>query len=123
MCFKYAATLALKLDKMNKHPQRISRIKPFIDNYNLNSINFPSTGKDWNRFEVNNKNVALNILYIPYNTKKVEIAYKSKYSLVRDNQIILLMITDGEKWHYIVVKSLSKLLRGVSSNYMVIIIA
>ena len=123
MCFKYAATLALKLDKMNKHPQRISRIKPFIDNYNLNSINFPSTGKDWNRFEVNNKNVALNILYIPYNTKKVEIAYKSKYSLVRDNQIILLMITDGEKWHYIVVKSLSKLLRGVSSTYMVIIIA
>ena len=27
------------------------------------------------------------------------------------------MITDGEKWHYIVVKSLSKLLRGVSSNH------
>ena len=26
------------------------------------------------------------------------------------------MITGGEKWHYIVVKSLSKLLRGVSSN-------
>ena len=74
MCFKYAATLALNLNKINKHPQRISRIKPFIDNYNWNSINFPSTGNDWNRFEVNNKNVALNILYIPYNTKKVEIA-------------------------------------------------
>ena len=27
------------------------------------------------------------------------------------------MITDREKWHYIVVKSLSKLLRGVSSNH------
>ena len=27
------------------------------------------------------------------------------------------MITDGKKWHYIVVKNLSKLLRGVSSNH------
>ena len=27
-------------------------------------------------FEVNNKNIALNILYVPYNTKNIEIAYK-----------------------------------------------
>ena len=25
--------------------------------------------------------------------------YKSKYNLKRENQVILLMITDGEKWH------------------------
>ena len=30
-CFQYAVTLALNLDKINKHPQRISKIKPFID--------------------------------------------------------------------------------------------
>ena len=44
------------------------------------------------KFEVNNKNVALNILYVPFNTKKIEIAYKSKYNLIKDNQIILLII-------------------------------
>ena len=54
-------------------------------------------------------NVALNILYVPFNTKKIEIAYKSKYNLVRDNQIILLMISNGENWHYLAVKSLSRL--------------
>ena len=27
------------------------------------------------------------------------------------------MITDGEKWHYLVVNNLSRLLRGVTSNY------
>ena len=26
------------------------------------------------------------------------------------------MITDGEKWHYLVVKSLSALLRGITGN-------
>ena len=33
-CFQYAVTLALNLDRINKHPQRISKIKPFIDQYN-----------------------------------------------------------------------------------------
>ena len=33
-CFQYAATLALNFNNINKDPQRISKIKPFIDNYN-----------------------------------------------------------------------------------------
>ena len=94
--FQYAATLTLNTNSINKHHQRISKIKPFIDNYSWNDINFPVAKKDWNKFEVNNKNIALNILYVPYNTKKIEIVYKSKYNLIRDNQIILLMISNGE---------------------------
>ena len=82
-CFQYATTLALNCNNIDKHHQRISKIKPFINNYNWNDINFPTAKKDWNRFEVNNKNVALNILYVPFNTKKIEIACKSKYNLVR----------------------------------------
>ena len=116
-CFQYAATLALNIDSINKHHQRISKVKPFIDNYNWNDINFPAAKKDWNKFEVNNKNTALNILYVPYNTKKIEIAFKSKYNLIRDNQIILLMISNGENCHYSVVKNLSGLLRGISNNH------
>ena len=98
-CFQYATNLALNINSIDKRPQRVSNIKPFIDNYNWNDINFPAAKKDWNKFEVNNKNVALNILYVPYNTKKVDTAYKSKYNLIRDNQIILLMISNGENWH------------------------
>ena len=30
-CFQYAITLALNFDKINMHPERISKIKPFID--------------------------------------------------------------------------------------------
>ena len=67
-CFQYAATLALNINSIDKHHQRITKTKPFIDNYNWNDIKFPATKKDCNKFEVNNKNVALNILYVPYNT-------------------------------------------------------
>ena len=115
-CFQYAVTLALNLDKISKHPQRISKIKPFIDQYNWKDIDFPSTSKDWRKFELNNE-IALNILYILHNNRKIQVAYKSKQNLFCDKQVILLMITDGEKWHYLTVKNLPGLLRGITSTH------
>ena len=115
-CFQYAVTLALNLDNINKHPQRISRIKPFIDQYNWKDIDFPATSKDWRKLELN-KDIALNILYIPHNTKKIQLAYRSKNNLTCDKQVILLMITDGEKWHYLAVKNLPGLLKGITSTH------
>ena len=97
-CFQYAATLALNFDNINNHPEKTSKIRPFMDQYNWKDIDFPVTSKDWKKFELNNK-VALNILFVPHNTKKIQ------------------MITDGEKWHYLVVKNLSGILRGITSNH------
>ena len=54
---------------------------------------------------------------MPYNTKKINIANKSENNLTQERQIILLMISDGQKWHYLVVKNLSGLLRGITSNH------
>ena len=115
-CLQSAATLALNLDNIDRNPQRISKIKPFIENYNWKDIEFPPTSKDWRIFELNNK-IALNILYVLHNTKKIQVAYRSKNNLSCDKQIVLLMITDGEKWHYLTVKNLSGLLRGITSNH------
>ena len=74
-CFQYAVTLALNLDIINSQPERISKIKPFIERYNWKEIDFPATSKDWKKFELNNE-IALNILYLPTNTKKIQVAYK-----------------------------------------------
>ena len=115
-CFQYAVTLVLNLNRINKHPQIISKIKPFIDQYNWKDIDFPAMSKDWKKFELNNE-IALNILYVPHNTRKIHVAYISKHNLTRENQIILLIITDGEKWHYLTVKNLFGLLRGITSNH------
>ena len=57
------------------------------------------------------------MLFIPHNKKEIRPAYISKYNHKRKNQVILLMITDdGERWHYLAVRSLSALLRGISSS-------
>ena len=120
---------------IENHPERISNMKPFINQYNSEGIDFSAGIKDWKKFERNNKTIGLNILFIPHNTKTINLAYKSKYNRKRKNQVVLLMITNGEqsnetnKWHYIALKSvrtddgfnrpirsLSRLFRGITAN-------
>ena len=69
-CFHYALIVALNYQNIQKYPQIISKIKPFVDLYNWKEVDFPSHSKDWKKFELNNKSVALNILLVPYNTEK-----------------------------------------------------
>ena len=111
-CIQYAVSVALNHQNIKNNTERIARIKLFINQYNWKEINFPSHKKDWRKFESNYKSIALNSLFVSYNGH----AYKSKYNLKRENQVILLMITDGEQWHYLAVKELSVLLRGRTSN-------
>ena len=100
-----------------------------MNQYNWKNIEFPAAIKGWKKFERNNKAIALKILSIPQNTKTINRAYKSKYNRKRENQVVLLMITNGEKWHYIALKSvhtaggfnrpirsLSRLFRGITEN-------
>ena len=115
-CFQYAVTLTLNLDRLNSHPERISQIKLFMEQYNWKQIDFPSTSKHWKRFELNNE-VALNILYVPHNTIKIHVAYKSRHNLTCDKQVILLMISNGKNWHYLTVKNLPGLLKRITSTH------
>ena len=55
-------------------------------------------------------------MYVQKGEKTISHAYKSKYNLTRANQVILLMIGDGEKWYYLTV-SLCALLKGIASKH------
>ena len=54
---------------------------------------------------------------MPYNTKKINIAYKSKNNLTREKQVISLMISNSQNWYYLVAKDLPALLRGIASTH------
>ena len=69
--FQYAVAGTLNYEQIKSHPERISNIKPFIDQYNWKVINFPSHKKDWKKFESNNKSIALNILYVSHNSEEI----------------------------------------------------
>ena len=62
--------------------------------------NFDKDKEDWKKFEQNNKEIALNILFVFHNEKEIEPSYISKYNYKPKKQVILLMITDdGKRWH------------------------
>ena len=134
-CFQYLITAALNHQNIENHPERMSNIKPFIDKYNWKGIDFLARINDWKKFEENKKDVSINILYVPTNTKTINLAYKSEYNLTHENKVVLLMTTNDkqsdkiDKWHYIALKSvntdngfnrpirsLSRLFRGITSN-------
>ena len=50
--------------------------------------------------------------------KKIYPAYVSKHNSNREKQVFLLIISNGDKqWHYLAVKKLSALLRGITSKH------
>ena len=70
--------MALNHQHIERNPQGISKIKPYISQYNWNDVDFTAQQKDqkdremsidWKEFEQNNKKISLNILFVPHNTK------------------------------------------------------
>ena len=114
--FQNALDDALTYQTIESNPQRISKLKPYINKYNWKGINFPAGSKEWQTFEQNNDIIALNVLYLKHNTKQISVVYKSKHNNKHKKQVILLMISDGEKYHYLAVNNLSALLQKISSN-------
>ena len=62
-CFQYVVTVALNHQEIKTDPQKIIKIKPFINKCNWKGINFPSEKDKWKKFEKNNVTIALNVFY------------------------------------------------------------
>ena len=72
-------------------------------------IDFSSHQRYWKNFEQENTLIALNILFLQYNSEEVKLAYKSIYNKCK-NQVILLMINDeANNFYYFAVKNLLEL--------------
>ena len=55
--------MLLNYEEIEKDPQRITKIKPFINKYNWEGINYPSEKGDWKKFKKNDLTIALNLFY------------------------------------------------------------
>ena len=98
-CFQYSVIISLYHKEIKNNPEKISKVKPFINN--LNWVKY------YHQFEMNNKSIALNILQV--NEQKISHFYQSEINKTREKQVILLMVNDNEKQHYLAVKILNGL--------------
>ena len=113
-CFKWCVLRALYPKDTN--PDRIDKdLKSKQDTLNMEGIRYPVNFRDVDRFESQNPEISITIL--GYN--KDERVYPLKISKYTgcEHDIVLLLIKDGEKSHYCLVKNLSALLASQINNH------
>ena len=103
----YALTIALNQKDIGKNPDLISKkLIEHIPKYSWDYIDSPAAIPDYKIFEKNNEDIALNILYVPYNTEEIRPEYISSYHFTRKNRVTLLrIIDDKETWNFLALKS------------------
>ena len=112
-CFKWAVIASLHHEEINSHPERTSKLEPYSNLYNWKGLKFPVPVNQIEKFEKNNPEIAVNVLYLddPKEGKskgKITILRRSDGNTTRSKVVNLLLITDGEKSHYTAIKSLSQ---------------
>ena len=113
-CFKWCVLRALY--PKDKNAERIDKdLKSKQDSINMKGIRYPVNFRDIDRFESQNPEISITIL--GYN--KDERVYPLKISRYTgcEHDITLLLIKDGEKSHYCLVKNLSALLQSQINNH------
>ena len=112
-CSKYSIIIALHHKEIKFHPEKISNLTKFEDNYDWTGLDFPTPINGFREFEKKN-NIGIHVLGL--NEKDIYILRRCNY---RPGQkvAILLLITDGEKRHYTAVKSLTRLLSSSNSKH------
>ena len=101
--FQWSIILGLNYNKIKE-----KELKQILKFKGVNT-DFSSYQRDWKEFEQNNTSVALNILFVSYNSEEIKVAYKSNYNK-RKNQVILLIISkEANNCYYFAVKNLSEL--------------
>ena len=104
------------LNPKNIHPERVDKdLKSKQDTINMKGIRYLVNFRDIDRFESQNPNISLSV--VGYN--KDERVYPLKISKYTgcEHDIVLLLIKDGEKSHYCLVKNMSALLASQINNH------
>ena len=91
-------------------PQRVSKLKRYEEEFDWSGLKFPICIRDINKFETNNE-IGVNILAVE--NRKIYICRKGKdYDRIAN----LMLITEGNKKHYVAIKSLSRLLSNQNNK-------
>lgn len=87
-------------------------MKYYVENYNWEGIKFPASESGIQKFEKNNLDVVVNVLFDDCST--ICQWHISKHGMERAKQANLLLVKEGDKTHYTVIKSMSALMRDKS---------
>ena len=113
-CFKWCVLRAL--NPKDNHPERVDKdLKSKVETLNMQGMRYPVNFRDIDRFEQQNPEISITVL--GYNQDERVFPLKiSKYTGCK-HDIVLLLIKDGEKSHYCLVKNISALLASQINSH------
>ena len=88
--FLDSVTLSLNHKIIGKNNTRPNKIRKHSDTLNWKNINFPPTSEDYKQFEIDNKDVKLNILEIKSDEKEIDYIYKSNFDDRKQSKYIIV---------------------------------
>ena len=110
-CFKWSLIAALKWEEIDRDHQRVSKLRRYEDEFDWSGIRYPVSTKDISKFETRNR-IGVNILALDGRTP-----YICRKGLDYDRVVKLMILEDGEKKHYVAIKSLERLLSSMNSKH------
>ena len=118
-CFRWAMIAAMKWEEINDHPERVSKLKKYEEEFGCSDLEFSVCLRDINKFESRNE-IGINILAVE--GRKIYICRKGKdYDRITNLMLITEnnTIVDGNpnKRHYVAIKSLSRLLSNQNNRH------
>ena len=105
--FLDSVTLSLHHKTIWKNNTRPNKIRKHSDTFNWENINFPPSHEDYKQFEIDNKDVNLNILAIKGDKEEIDYICESQFEFDRKHKINLLLL---ENKHFVCIKDLDSLL-------------
>ena len=115
-CFKWAVIEALHHEEIKHHPERISLLWAYENQYNWKGLEFPVSIKKIDKFEKNNPDIAVDVFFSKKKSQNIYAARRSKRNVKCKKEVNLLMIVDGEKRRYTAIKNISRLLSKLNGK-------
>ena len=110
-CFKWSVTRAL--NPVDIHPERITKeLKDQSERLDWSGLTFPVDLKQITIFEKLNPQISINVFGFEDDVYPLRLSKSERTQIVN-----LLLISDGEKQHYCLIKSLSRLLSSQMSKH------
>ena len=101
----------MRWEEIGKNPEQITKLKRFETDFNWTRVGFPVSFRAIKRFESRNQ-ISINVLAVE--GKQIYICRKGgDYNRIAN----LMLITEGNRKHYVAIKSLSRLLSKQNSKY------
>lgn len=123
-CFKYALLSVLHYDDVLHNRHRASNYTPWLTEQNWEGITMPMTAAQLPKFERNNPGIVINLLEWrgdkdPKNpVHRIRVAPIPKTSDVPTRCVSIMAVQiDGDKWHYVGVTNINRLLNSGANKY------